>query len=69
VRLAGVPLTKIAALLGVESDSFWGYVGIQKPWEDNINKEEQFTLHIEKAWQLNLKDAVWCELHKIHHPQ
>jgi hypothetical protein len=49
VCLAGRPSTQTATLLGVERDSFWGYVGIQKPWEDNISKEEHLTLYIEKA--------------------
>jgi hypothetical protein len=41
-RLAGASVTKTATLLGVSTVSFYGYVGIHEPWEDNISEEEQW---------------------------
>jgi hypothetical protein len=43
VRLAGASAIRTATLFWcIRSDSFQGYVGIHKSWEDNFSEEEQW---------------------------
>jgi hypothetical protein len=38
----------------IESDSFYGYVGIRRSWDDNISEEEQWAeINIERTVSKN----------------